>query len=340
MQQSLKTLIAAIAAVLLSHAAEAEVRSCGKIGRAPCVPFFTPGWAEIAPRICEEHLEAWLLFAICGPKVDTGINGGDAGDTLNKLTQILGKFGSGETQSDLDPLLKAIEALKNGDPSEEDIRALQAIVYENDNLEALLDVMREAGMKTMTIGESFSAAAVEGKVTEFGWAFDVNKKDLIRPYVAEGTSRGIQANIGTDLVISGFRKPNGCIGGKAYGVGGAIDIIIGTGAVFWADERGVSEGFSTSLGLKGIGGGFAQFIVETKLKGIGGCQTDQPAPVIPPPAPAPVRVTVARGDTLWAIAEAELGAGLRYPEIFAANQPPLADPDLIYPGQELTIPQE
>ena len=48
--------------------------------------------------------------------------------------------------------------------------------------------------------------------------------------------------------------------------------------------------------------------------------------------------TVEPGDTLWAIATAAYGDGNRYPEIFEANKPMLADPDKIYPGQVLRIP--
>ena len=48
---------------------------------------------------------------------------------------------------------------------------------------------------------------------------------------------------------------------------------------------------------------------------------------------------VEEGDTLWAIATAAYGDGNRYPEIFEANKPMLKDPDLIFPGQVLRIPQ-
>jgi nucleoid-associated protein YgaU len=48
--------------------------------------------------------------------------------------------------------------------------------------------------------------------------------------------------------------------------------------------------------------------------------------------------TVEKGDTLWKIAEATLGKGARYTEIFEANKPMLSDPDKIFPGQVLRIP--
>jgi hypothetical protein len=58
-----------------------------------------------------------------------------------------------------------------------------------------------------------------------------------------------------------------------------------------------------------------------------------------PEPPAPKTHIVARGDTLWRIAQKYLGDGKRYPEIHAINQPPLgADPNEIREGQVLTLP--
>ena len=48
--------------------------------------------------------------------------------------------------------------------------------------------------------------------------------------------------------------------------------------------------------------------------------------------------TVAKGDTLWAIADKHYGNGSKYTAIFEANRPMLSDPDKIYPGQVLRIP--
>jgi nucleoid-associated protein YgaU len=48
--------------------------------------------------------------------------------------------------------------------------------------------------------------------------------------------------------------------------------------------------------------------------------------------------TVNSGDTLSKIAKAQYGDPMKYPVIFEANRPMLSDPDKIYPGQVLRIP--
>ena len=49
--------------------------------------------------------------------------------------------------------------------------------------------------------------------------------------------------------------------------------------------------------------------------------------------------TVKRGDSLSKIAKEFYGNAMKYPEIFEANKPMLKDPNLIYPGQVLRIPE-
>jgi len=49
--------------------------------------------------------------------------------------------------------------------------------------------------------------------------------------------------------------------------------------------------------------------------------------------------TVKSGDTLGKIAKEFYGNAMEYPKIFEANKPMLSNPDKIYPGQVLRIPE-
>ena len=61
--------------------------------------------------------------------------------------------------------------------------------------------------------------------------------------------------------------------------------------------------------------------------------------VVEKPEPPARYYTVVRGDSLSKIAKAYYGDPMKYPTIFEANRPMLQDPDLIYPGQVLRIPE-
>lgn len=56
------------------------------------------------------------------------------------------------------------------------------------------------------------------------------------------------------------------------------------------------------------------------------------------PPPGPRTYVVEPGDTLSGIAESELGDANRWPQIFALNRARITDPDLIFPGQVLALP--
>ncbi|MFW6088477.1 MAG: peptidoglycan-binding protein LysM, partial [Gemmatimonadota bacterium] len=49
--------------------------------------------------------------------------------------------------------------------------------------------------------------------------------------------------------------------------------------------------------------------------------------------------TVKEGDSLSKIAQEHYGDAMKYPAIFEANKPMLQDPDKIYPGQVLRLPE-
>lgn len=51
------------------------------------------------------------------------------------------------------------------------------------------------------------------------------------------------------------------------------------------------------------------------------------------------RLHIVKGDNLWNIAQAHYGAGWRHTVIFAANKDQVKNPDLIYPGQILSLPK-
>ena len=48
--------------------------------------------------------------------------------------------------------------------------------------------------------------------------------------------------------------------------------------------------------------------------------------------------TVKKGDCLWNIAQKYYGNGAQYTKIYNANKGKIKNPNLIYPGQVLTIP--
>lgn len=86
----------------------------------------------------------------------------------------------------------------------------------------------------------------------------------------------------------------------------------------------------------------------TKICKISFPKTQKPVAKTPPSArsaptsPAPKQqnktYTVVRGDCLWNIAKKFYGNGSQYTKIYNANRDKIKNPNLIYPGQVLTIP--
>lgn len=64
-----------------------------------------------------------------------------------------------------------------------------------------------------------------------------------------------------------------------------------------------------------------------------------PAPAPVPPKPAEKVYVVQDGDSLWSIAQRELGKGTLWAELYAANHNAIGDnPNVIHPGLRLVIP--
>jgi len=63
----------------------------------------------------------------------------------------------------------------------------------------------------------------------------------------------------------------------------------------------------------------------------------RPATTAPKPATTSRTYTVKRGDCLWNIAKKYYGKGNQYTKIYNANRDKIKNPNLIYPGQVLTI---
>lgn len=88
-----------------------------------------------------------------------------------------------------------------------------------------------------------------------------------------------------------------------------------------AEAQAREQNIRTLLSARGAGGS----------RGRGG----QPA------HPAPGRYNVRPGDSLWRISRSEsvYGQGAAWRRIYESNRGAVKDPDLIYPGQELSIPR-
>ncbi|MFC2085826.1 LysM peptidoglycan-binding domain-containing protein [Bacteroidota bacterium] len=59
----------------------------------------------------------------------------------------------------------------------------------------------------------------------------------------------------------------------------------------------------------------------------------------PEPEPQPKFYTIQAGDSLSRIAKAHYGDAMKWNALFEANREVIKDPDLIYPGQQIRIPE-
>ncbi len=69
-------------------------------------------------------------------------------------------------------------------------------------------------------------------------------------------------------------------------------------------------------------------------------EADDAQPETKPQLRTGASVIIRRGDSLWQVARRNYGAGIRFTTIFEANRDQVRDPNLIYPGQILKVPDE
>ena len=69
-----------------------------------------------------------------------------------------------------------------------------------------------------------------------------------------------------------------------------------------------------------------------------GASSTAPAPATAAPAASKRTYTVVSGDSLSKIAKREYGDAQKWTVIYEANRDKISNPDLIHPGQVLTIP--
>ena len=81
-------------------------------------------------------------------------------------------------------------------------------------------------------------------------------------------------------------------------------------------------------------------LIAGNVEGIAKVNADQLV-LLPEIAPEPESkfYTIQKGDTLWKIATTFYGDGSKYPSIVEANLEVIKDADLIYPGQNIRIPE-
>lgn len=136
-----------------------------------------------------------------------------------------------------------------------------------------------------------------------------------------------------------------------YGGDGAV-IISGHGAAgafvrLYLDNLPIGEGRIGAAGMFRIaaGGPIAPGTYRLRADQLDaeGRVTDRTETPFQRAAPADIaldngRIVVQPGNSLWRIAHSAYGRGIHYTIIYMANRGQIHDPDLIYPGQILTVP--
>ncbi|WP_294215528.1 phage tail protein [Pseudobutyrivibrio sp.] len=129
---------------------------------------------------------------------------------------------------------------------------------------------------------------------------------------------------------SGGTAENFVLGGKQVGDNPfVITNLTETYKILHTDGRPIAIGFQVTL--KEYANQVAAIDTIPPATTIGETQT--------PKATTSDTYTVVKGDCLWNIAKKYYGKGSQYTKIYNANKSIIKNPNLIYPGQVLTIPK-
>jgi len=99
------------------------------------------------------------------------------------------------------------------------------------------------------------------------------------------------------------------------------------------------------MGVTATGSALAQsatsrYPITSEQRGVADQVAQAGVPLSALAADAPERYVVKRGDTLWGLSSMYLTSPWRWPELWGMNKQQIANPHLIYPGQELLLVKE
>ena len=99
------------------------------------------------------------------------------------------------------------------------------------------------------------------------------------------------------------------------------------------------------MGVTATGTALAQsatsrYPITSEQRGVADQVAQAGVPLSALAADAPERYVVKRGDTLWGLSSMYLTSPWRWPELWGMNKQQIANPHLIYPGQELLLVKE
>jgi nucleoid-associated protein YgaU len=135
---------------------------------------------------------------------------------------------------------------------------------------------------------------------------------------------GLKFGIGSDgtLTVSGELADDAARAGIVEVLNGIPGVNAVNDQMTVAAAETVEQAAESVFGTGDAGDGGGEAVVEASGDGDAGGRT----------------YTVQSGDTLWKISQEMYGSGGKYMKIFEANTSILDNPDKIFPGQELTIP--